>query len=61
MRIEGEPGQPLRGVYLWLTKSEAQELKDALNDLLANGGPEWHAHIPSGDFSLEVTLAVDST
>ena len=61
MRIEGEPGEPLHGVYLWLTRSEAQELRDALNDLLANGGPEWHAHVPSGDFALEVTIAMDDT
>ncbi|WP_407342196.1 hypothetical protein [Pengzhenrongella phosphoraccumulans] len=59
MRIEGEPGQSLPAAYLWLTKEEASELRDALVDLLAEGGPDWHAHVSSGDFSTEITIACE--
>ena len=45
MRIERRPGEPLRGVCLWLTRSQAQQLKDALNDLL----PEQSARSPLTD------------
>ena len=51
VRIERRPGEPLRGVCLWLTRSEARQLKDALNDLLPEqlarspltvGRGQWH-------------------
>jgi hypothetical protein len=37
MRIEGTPGEALQTAYLWLTRSEAAELRDALTDLLVDG------------------------
>lgn len=59
MRIESRPGEPLRAVYLWLTDSEAAELRDALNDLLGEPGPGWHAHVSSSDFQAEISVARD--
>ena len=59
MRIESSPGEPLQAVYLWLTESEAAELRDALNDLLAGTGTGWHAHVSSADFQTEVSVARD--
>ncbi len=52
VRIESAPGEALRTVYLWLTESEAAELRDALNDLLQPDEP-WHAHVPSADFRVK--------
>ncbi len=58
MRIEGMPGQQLPTAYLWLSRSEAAELRDALNDMLEKGeDPSWHTHIPAADFASEVTLS----
>ena len=59
MRIEVEPGQSLSAAYLWLTKEEAPELRDALVDLLADAGPGWRAHVSSEDFTTEITIGVD--
>jgi hypothetical protein len=61
MRIESSPGQSLQRVYLWLTIAEATELRGALNDLLAGTGPEWHAHVSSSDFQVEVSVAHDDS
>jgi hypothetical protein len=58
MKIEGTPGQELASAYLWLARSEAVELRDALNDMLASeANPNWHAHIPAADYAAEVTLS----
>jgi hypothetical protein len=59
VRIESEPGEALRTVYLWVTDSEAIELRDALNDLLAEPGDGWHAHVSSADFQTEISVARD--
>ncbi len=59
MRIEGEPGQRLPAVYLWLTRHEAVELRDALNQMLTEGGPDWHAHVSAKDYQTEITIALD--
>jgi hypothetical protein len=53
VRIEAGPGQPLPGVCLWLTRSEAPELKDALNDLL----PEQSASSPLTDRRIQAVVA----
>lgn len=58
-RIEGSPGEALETVYLWLTRSEAADLRDALNDLLTDVGESWHAHVSSADYQTEVTIALD--
>ena len=59
MRIEVEPGKSLPVAYLWLTKQEAGELRDALVDLLADGDAGWHGHVSSADFKTEITIALD--
>jgi hypothetical protein len=46
-------------MYLWLTDSEAAELRDALNDLLAEPGDGWHAHVSSADYQTEISVARD--
>jgi hypothetical protein len=60
MRIEGKPGEPLSTAYLWLTRDEAQELRDAINDLLSGSDADWHAHISSADYQAEITVALDA-
>ncbi|MDQ3699901.1 MAG: hypothetical protein M3442_03160, partial [Chloroflexota bacterium] len=59
MRIETGPQQPVAAAYVWLTQSEARELRDALDDLLSHPRGDWHAHISSGDYGTELTLAAD--
>jgi hypothetical protein len=59
MRIEGTPGQTLPSAYLWLTRAEAVELRDALDQMLADGDSTWHAHIASADYQTEVTVTLD--
>ncbi len=60
MRIEGEPGQRLSKAYLWLTHDEAGELRDALDQMLAEADSSWHAHVSSTDFQTEVIIALDT-
>ena len=60
VRIEGEPGEPLANVYLWLTTDEAREFRDALDDLGSAEDPNWHAHVSSADFDREITIALDA-
>jgi len=58
MRIESSPGQPTRTAYLWLTRDEAADLRDALDGML--GGPvdpSWHVHVSSADYRSELTIA----
>lgn len=44
-------------VNLYLTKAEASELRDALNELIAR--PErHHQHVPDEGYAREVTVAV---
>jgi hypothetical protein len=58
MKIEGTPGEQLAAAYLWLARSEAVELRDALNDMLETGAdPSWHAHVPAADYAAEITLS----
>lgn len=59
MRIEGTPGEPLSAAYLWLTRAEATEVRDAMNDLLTEGDADWHAHISSTNYQVELTVALD--
>ena len=59
MRIEGTPSEPLSTAYLWLTQEEAAEVRDAMTDLLNEGDADWHAHISSTDYKVELTVALD--
>lgn len=47
----------LNRVTLYLTLSEAQELRDSMTDLLSGPMPN-HCHIPSSDYQKEVTVCV---
>ena len=59
MRIEGTPGERLATAYVWLTRAEAAELRDGLNQMLIEGNANWHAHVSSGDYQTEITIALD--
>ena len=58
MRIEGAPGEQLTTAYLWLTVSEAVELRDALDQMLRDQDFEAHHHVSSADFATEVTVSL---
>ena len=60
MRIEGATGDRLSQVHLWLTPSEASELRDGLDDLVRRSDPSWHAHVSSSDYETEISIALDS-
>jgi hypothetical protein len=59
MRIEGATGDQLSQVYVWLTPSEARELRDGLDDLVGRNDPSWHAHVSSADYETEIGIALD--
>lgn len=42
---------------LLLTRTEAQELLDSLQSLLADGAGQ-HAHVPSEDYQKEIAIAI---
>ena len=52
-----ERQQPLKDVTLYLTKSEASELRDSIEGLLSRP-PDDHTHVPSDDFSREITVCI---
>jgi hypothetical protein len=58
MRILDEDGdKAIHRVTLYLTKSEAAELKSTLESLLAEPG-RHHEHVPDADYSRELTVCV---
>lgn len=57
MRIDAG-AHPVDSVTIFLTRAEASELRDALDDLLGlEPGQPWHAHVSSADYLTEVTIA----
>ncbi len=63
MRLSGEvsdDGQLWR-VGLVLTRAEAAELRDALDDLMGNFDSSetatWHAHVSSSDYQTEIIVS----
>jgi len=62
MKIENmTTKEELSKVFIYLTRSEAAELKDALNAILGEKGMRRHEHVPSSDFQKEITLAIEDT
>ena len=59
-RIEGEPGQALNEVWVYLTEQEARELLAALEHWRAEGheDPDWHTHVGQAP-GPEVSIAVE--
>jgi hypothetical protein len=58
MRIESPEGQQVASAYLWLSRAEASELRDALNDMLAAApDPSWHAHVAASNYTGELSVA----
>ena len=58
MRIEVD-GSPVTNVTLFLKAAEASELRDAMNDMCEQPGRSWHAHVGSGDYQTEITVAFE--
>ena len=57
MRIHAD-GTEAANLLLYLTRPEAAELRDALNDLLDHFDEAgWHAHVSNIDEQVEVTVA----
>lgn len=61
MVLHGEAAQDGRlwRVTIGLTLSEASELRDALNELLEDRNPDWHAHVSSADFQTELMVTAE--
>ena len=58
MRLLDEDSDSKLGrVILYLTKAEAEELRDALNGILKNPVGN-HAHVPSEDYQKEITVCI---
>jgi hypothetical protein len=61
MRILDEDGdKSLNAVTLYLTKSEASELKNSLEQILSDP-VNRHEHISSSDYKKEVTISIYDT
>ncbi len=60
MRIQGD-GNAVSDLLVFLTRDEAAELSDGLEDLLANfDDPGWPAHVSNPDFQIEMTIAPET-
>jgi hypothetical protein len=65
MRLDGEvtDNGTLGRVTLNLTRAEAAELRDALNDLIGrfdrSDTSAWHAHVSSSDFQTEINVVAE--
>jgi hypothetical protein len=61
MRIETNPGETVHSAYLFLTESEARELRDSIEGMLADraagGSSSRHEHVSSTDYQTEITIA----
>lgn len=61
MRIESSSGDRITSIALFLTESEASELRDALDGMLADraagGSTSRHEHVSSADYRTEITVA----
>ena len=55
--LDEETNLPVRRILLLLTKEEAHELRDALEDCLRQPHG-WHSHIPDAEYEREVTVAI---
>jgi hypothetical protein len=56
--LDEEADKPVRRIQILLTPSEAGELRDSLNALLASPDTARHEHVSNDDFSKEITIAV---
>ena len=62
MRIlDEQTDKPLSKITLFLTRSEAAELRDSLVAILEEGDAERHEHISSQDYLKEVTVCLYDT
>jgi len=65
MRLNGEVADDglLWRVSLALTRAEAAELRDALNDLIGHFDRSetaaWHAHVSSSDSQTEINVSAE--
>ena len=61
MRILNEADdKPMDRVTLFLTMSEASELRDMVNEMLADPIGHDHEHVSSDDYRKEVTVCIYS-
>ena len=61
VRIQGN-GSPVDDLLIFLSRSEASELRSAIDALLENfDDAGWHAHISSPDYQTEITIAPDAS
>ncbi len=59
MRILGlDTDNKLDNVILYLTLTEAKELRDSLNDIIMGPQTRHHRHISSEDYQKEITVCI---
>ena len=59
LAADSDPERHLAGVTLLFTPVEAQEVVDALMDLLDHRDPSLHHHVSAVDHQTEVTVALE--
>jgi cytosine/adenosine deaminase-related metal-dependent hydrolase len=59
MRILDQRKQKgLKNIILYLTKEEAEEMRDALDSMIAQQDKPMHTHINEDEYEHEVTIAI---
>ena len=59
MQIVVPPGQGLSSAFVSLSRTEASNLRDALDRMLNIGSSGWHAYISWGDYETDVSLILE--
>lgn len=60
MRIEHGDGEAISSVILFLSRGEAAELRDALEELVEHFDERhWHAHVMDEECATEIAVAAD--
>ena len=59
MRLLDQTGDSaLKSIIVYLTRAEAEELRDSVNDLLEHSNYAAHHHIYCKDFKRELTICI---
>ena len=55
--LDSEKKEKLKNIILYLTKEEAIELRDSIEELIESDSHQ-HTHIPSEDYKNEITVCI---
>jgi hypothetical protein len=59
VQIVVPPGQGLSSAFVALSRTEAGDLRDALDLMLTTGSSGWHAYLSVGGYETDVSLILE--